>query len=104
MIVEEHDRLKYPEGTACADVLLAGERGGSFAGRVFMGLGLGAVYTFFQNENLLGAWPGTPDYQPSWFKGSAIRADVTSEYLGGATSSGRGWPGFCLPGEFFPGW
>ena len=38
LIVEEHGRLIYPEGTACADVLLAGERGGSFAGRVFLGL------------------------------------------------------------------
>ena len=82
LIVEEHGRLTYPEGTACADVLLAGERGGSFAGRVFLGLGLGGVYTFFQNENLFGAWPGTPDYQPPWLKGSAIRADVTPEYLG----------------------
>src|ERR1700728_2512062 len=82
LIVEEHGRLTYPEGTACADVLLAGERGGSFAGRVFLGLGLGGLYTFFQNENLFGAWPGTPDYQPQWFKGSAIRADVTPEYLG----------------------
>ena len=82
LIVEEHGRLAYPEGTACADVLLAGERGGSFAGRVFLGLGLGGLYTFFQNENLFGAWPGTPDYQPQWFKGAAIRADVTPEYLG----------------------
>src|SRR5271156_2062023 len=62
--------------------LLAGERGGSFAGRVFLGLGLGGIYTLFQNENLFGAWPGTPDYQPQWLKGSAIRADVTPEYLG----------------------
>ncbi len=82
LIVEEHGRLTYPEGTACADVLLAGERGGSFAGRVFLGLGLGGIYTLFQNENLFGAWPGTPDYQPPWLKGSAIRADVTPEYLG----------------------
>ncbi len=82
LIVEEHGRLTYPEGTACADVLLAGERGGSFAGRVFLGLGLGGVYTLFQNENLFGAWPGTPNYQPGWLPGSAIRADVTPEYLG----------------------
>ncbi|HEV2274250.1 MAG TPA: oligopeptide transporter, OPT family [Acidobacteriaceae bacterium] len=82
LIVEEHGRLTYPEGTACADVLLAGERGGSFAGRVFLGLGLGGLYTLFQNENLFGAWPGTPDYQPQWLKGAAIRADATPEYLG----------------------
>src|SRR5271154_282954 len=87
LIVNEHGSLTYPEGTACADVLLAGERGGSFASRVFFGLGLGGVYTLFQNENLFGAWPGTPDYQPDFgpqhvFKGAAIRADVTPEYLG----------------------
>ncbi len=82
LIVEEHGRLSYPEGTACADVLLAGERGGSFASRVFLGLGLGGVYTLFQNENLLGAWPSTPNYEPQWLKGSAIRADATPEYLG----------------------
>lgn len=82
LIVEEHGHLTYPEGTACADVLLAGERGGSFAGRVFLGLGLGGLYTLFQNENLLGAWPSTPDYQPQWLKGAAIRADATAEYLG----------------------
>jgi putative OPT family oligopeptide transporter len=82
LIVEEHGTLTYPEGTACADVLLAGERGGSFASRVFLGLGLGGIYTLFQNDNLFAAWPGTPDYQPKWLKGAAIRADVTPEYLG----------------------
>src|SRR5271155_406015 len=87
LIVQEHGALAYPEGTACADVLLAGERGGSFASRVFLGLGLGGVYTLFQNENLLGAWPSTPNYQPDFgtqhvMKGAAIRADATPEYLG----------------------
>jgi putative OPT family oligopeptide transporter len=87
LIVEEHGNLTYPEGTACADVLLAGERGGSFASRVFLGLGLGGVYTLFQNENLLGAWPSTPDYQPDLgaqhvLRGAAIRCDATPEYLG----------------------
>ena len=82
LIVKEHGNLTYPEGTACADVLLAGERGGSFASRVFWGLGLGGIYTLFQNENLLGAWPGTPNYEPRWLAGSAIRADATPEYLG----------------------
>ena len=49
LIVKEHGNLTFPEGTACADVLVAGERGGSFAGRVFWGLGLGGVYTFCMN-------------------------------------------------------
>ena len=82
LIVEEHGKLTYPEGTACADVLIAGERGGSFASRVFFGLGLGALYTLFQNENLVGAWPGTPNYEPKWLPGAAVRADATPEYLG----------------------
>ena len=82
LIVKEHGHLTYPEGTACADVLLAGEHGGSFASRVFWGLGLGAVYTLFQNGNLFSAWPSTPNYEPKWLPGSAIRADATPEYLG----------------------
>jgi putative OPT family oligopeptide transporter len=87
LIVEEHENLKYPEGTACADVLIAGEKGGSLASRVFLGLGLGALYTFFQNENLFKAWPGTPEFQPDFgdqhiLKGSSIKADATPEYLG----------------------
>jgi putative OPT family oligopeptide transporter len=87
LIVDEHDTLVYPEGTACADVLIAGERGGSFASRVFLGLGLGGVYTLFQNDNLFALWPSQPDYQPNLgaqhlLKGSAIRADCTPEYLG----------------------
>jgi putative OPT family oligopeptide transporter len=101
LIVEEHGRLTYPEGTACADVLLAGERGGSFAGRVFLGLGLGGLYTFFQNENLFGAWPGTPDYQPQWFKGAAIRADVTPEYLGVGYIIGPRIAGLLFAGGIF---
>lgn len=89
LIVEEHDTLVYPEGTACADVLKAGEQGGSFASRVFLGLGMGAVYALFQNENLLALFPGTPNWSPDFdpngqqiLKGAAIRADVTPEYLG----------------------
>jgi putative OPT family oligopeptide transporter len=80
LIVKEHGNLTFPEGTACADVLVAGERGGSFAGRVFWGLGLGGVYTFCMNT--LGMWPGQPEYRPNWLPGASFRAAVTSEYLG----------------------
>jgi putative OPT family oligopeptide transporter len=88
LIVEENGILIYPEGTACADVLMAGERGGSFASRVFLGLGLGALYTLFQNDNLFALWPSGPNYEPDLggpqhlLKGAAIRADCTPEYLG----------------------
>jgi putative OPT family oligopeptide transporter len=80
LIVKEHGKLTFPEGTACADVLVAGERGGSFASRVFWGLGLGGVYTFCMNT--FGLWPGQPDYQPKWLPGASARCTITSEYLG----------------------
>jgi putative OPT family oligopeptide transporter len=80
LIVKEHGNLTFPEGTACADVLVAGERGGSFAGRVFWGLGLGGVYTFLMKTCL--AWTELPDSRPSWFPGASFRMNVTSEYLG----------------------
>jgi putative OPT family oligopeptide transporter len=87
LIVDEHETLVYPEGTACADVLIAGERGGSFASRVFLGLGLGGLYTLFQNDNLFALWPATPtrdfDLGPQHLlKGASVRADCTPEYLG----------------------
>jgi putative OPT family oligopeptide transporter len=80
LIVKEHGNLTFPEGTACADVLVAGERGGSFAGRVFWGLGLGGVYTFLMNT--VQAWTSQPEARPDWFPGASFRAAITSEYLG----------------------
>jgi uncharacterized oligopeptide transporter (OPT) family protein len=82
LIVKEHGNLLYPEGTACADVLIAGDRGGSFASRVFWGLGLGGVYTLFQNENVFSAWPGTWTFDTPKYPGAQARIDATSEYLG----------------------
>jgi putative OPT family oligopeptide transporter len=80
LIVKEHGNLVFPEGTACADVLVAGERGGSFAGRVFWGLGLGGIYTFLMKTAL--AWTEQPESRPRWFPGASFRADITTEYLG----------------------
>ena len=87
LIVEEHGELIYPEGTACADVLMAGERGASFASRVFLGLGLGSLYTLFQNSDIFGLWPSQPSWNPDigpqhLLKGASVRADATAEYLG----------------------
>ena len=80
LIVQEHGNLLYPEGTACADVLVAGEKGGSFASRVFWGLGLGGVYTFFMATAQV--WKQRPLYEPAWLPGASFRAEITSEYLG----------------------
>ena len=82
LIVKEHGNLLYPEGTACADVLIAGDKGGSFASRVFYGLGLGSVYTLIQNSNAFAIVRETPTYNPSWLPGASLRAATTSEYLG----------------------
>jgi putative OPT family oligopeptide transporter len=103
LIVDEHENLKFPEGTACADVLIAGEKGGSLASRVFFGLGLGALYTFFQNENLFGAWPGTPEFRPDFgpnhvLKGASIKADATTEYMGVGYIIGPKTAGVMLAG------
>src|SRR5271169_5576080 len=80
LIVQEHGNLVYPEGTACADVLVAGERGGSFASSVFWGLGIGGIYTWLMNS--MQMWPIQPEYQPKWLPGASFRAAITSEYLG----------------------
>jgi len=101
LIVKEHGHLTYPEGTACADVLIAGDRGGSFASRVFWGLGLGSLYTFFQNENLFSAWPSTPTYNPGWLPGSSIRANTTAEYMGVGYIIGPKIAGVLLAGGVF---
>lgn len=99
LIVKEHGTLSYPEGTACADVLVAGERGGSFAARVFWGLGLGGLYTFLMNS--IGAWPTQPEYQPKWLPGASFRANVTSEYLGVGYIIGPKVAGILFAGGVF---
>ncbi len=80
LIVKEHGNLLYPEGTACADVLIAGEKGGSFAGRVFAGFGVAAVYKILHEGFRL--WNGQPTYSPSWYKGGTLAGTTTPEYLG----------------------
>src|SRR4051812_31680084 len=56
-IVKQHDKLPYPEGTACADVLIVGEKGGSTAKTVFAGFGLAFFYKFAMEG--LGLWKNT---------------------------------------------
>jgi putative OPT family oligopeptide transporter len=80
LIVKEHGNLLYPEGAACADVLIAGEKGGRFAGRVFMGLGVGALYKVLHEGFKL--WKAQPLYDPSWYPGARIAGTTTPEYLG----------------------
>jgi len=99
LIVKEHGNLVYPEGTACADVLVAGDRGGSFAGRVFWGLGIGGVYTVLKNS--FGLWKSQPEYRPAGLPGSSLRADITSEYLGVGYVIGHKVAGVIFAGGVF---
>src|SRR5262245_26102268 len=58
LIVKEHATLRYPEGTACANILVAGEKGGALAGKVFAGLGAGVVYKLLMSVAAL--WKEVP--------------------------------------------
>jgi putative OPT family oligopeptide transporter len=83
LIVKEHDTLPYPEGTACAEVLVAGERGGSLAGKVFAGLGLAFVYKSLMS--IIGLWkevPGFTTSRTSAFPNASVSGEITPEYLG----------------------
>ncbi|MGD0889179.1 MAG: OPT/YSL family transporter, partial [Acidobacteriaceae bacterium] len=73
---------------------------------VFLGLGLGGVYTLFQNDGLFGLWPDTPKYDPDLgpqhlLKGASIRADCTAEYLGVGYIIGARVAAIMLAGGIF---
>ncbi|MEY2587972.1 MAG: hypothetical protein RLY11_1821 [Bacteroidota bacterium] len=84
LIVKEHETLPYPEGTACASVLKAGERGGNFAKTAFFGLGFAVLYAFLQK--IFHVIAETPSYitaQTNKYLPSAkISGEITPEYLG----------------------
>ena len=80
LIVQEHGVLPYPEGQACAEVLVAGEEGGAKAGTVFAGLGIAAVYKFIADG--LKVFPSEVDFTIKPYRGSAIGADVLPALLG----------------------
>src|SRR6478609_1479954 len=84
LIVKEHGNLIYPEGTACADVLIAGEKGGDLAKMVFKGVAAAMLYKFLYG--IVGLWRETA----TWFRtnkngripDATLSCDVTPEYLG----------------------
>ncbi|MFO7445287.1 MAG: oligopeptide transporter, OPT family [Ignavibacteriaceae bacterium] len=83
LIVKEHGVLPYPEGTACADVLIAGEKGGNLAKKVYYGLGIAFAYKFFMS--ILGLWKDVPQYvfeRRSALPNGTINAEITPELLG----------------------
>ncbi len=84
LIVNEHENLPYPEGTACADVLKAGEKGGNFAKTAFWGLGVALIYATFQKVfHFIAEVPFMATKQVNKFFPSAkVSGEITPEYLG----------------------
>lgn len=84
LIVKEHETLPYPEGTACASVLKAGEKGGDFAKTAFAGLGLATLYAFLQKIfHVIAETPSFMTAQANKYLPSAkISGEITPEYLG----------------------
>ena len=83
LIVKEHGVLPYPEGTACADVLVAGERGGALAKTVFMGLGVGAVWKAL--SWIVQLFPTAVGYtvpRTGVFPNASLNIDISPEYMG----------------------
>ncbi len=103
-IVKQHGKLKYPEGTACADVLIAGEKGGTTAKTVFVGFGIAFVYEFLREGMKL--FQEAPSAALKWYKGAvAVAWRSTRPCSASATSSARrsrrrwrpaaSWPRSC---------
>jgi OPT family oligopeptide transporter len=84
LIVQEHNTLPYPEGTACASVLKAGEKGGEFAKTAFVGLGFAFVYAILQKIfHVIAEAPAFFTRQTDKFFPSArVSGEITPEYLG----------------------
>jgi putative OPT family oligopeptide transporter len=83
LIVKEHGVLPYPEGTACADVLIAGERGGALAKTVFLGLGIGALWKGVSwIVQIFRTAIGYSFSRDSFFPNATINLDLSPEYMG----------------------
>jgi len=83
LIVAEHGNLPYPEGAACADVLIAGEKGGKMAGLVFGGVALAAVYKAL--NTIFNFWKDTVTFATSAtskLPNAVVSSEVSPEYLG----------------------
>src|SRR5882762_6907514 len=83
LIVKEHGVLPYPEGAACADVLIAGERGGKLAAMVFGGLGIGALWKSL--SWIFNLFLTELDYSTArtgQFPNATLNVDISPEYMG----------------------
>lgn len=84
LIVKEHGNLPYPEGTACAQVLIAGEKGGDFARTAYQGLGFAFVYAILQKVlHVIAEAPAwTASAVNKYIPAARVSGEITPEYLG----------------------
>ena len=101
LIVEEHGVLPFPEGTACSEVLLAGEEGGDKSKLVFSGLGIAAVYKFIADGLCL--FPSEVDWSIKAYPGSGIGMDVLPALVGVGYICGARVASYMLGGAVL-GW
>src|ERR1700752_2739149 len=99
LIVKEHGNLPYPEGTACAEVLIAGERGGIHAKTVFQAFGIAFAYKFLMTA--LKVWQESPGKLIRSYQNAEVRVEVSPELLGvgyiiGPRIAGYLFAGGCL--------
>src|SRR6478609_2981497 len=106
LIVKEHDTLPYPEGTACASVLQAGEKGGVFAATAFMGMGIAMVYAILQKVfHVIAETPAFVTSQVNKFWPSATtNGEITPEYLGVGYIIGPKIGGVLVAGSVLAWW
>ncbi len=106
LIVNEHGKLPYPEGTACASVLQAGEKGGIFALTAFMGMGVAMGYAILQRVfHVIAEMPTFVTEKVNKFWPSAtINGEITPEYLGVGYIIGPRISGVLVAGSVLAWW
>lgn len=106
LIVKEHGTLPYPEGTACASVLQAGEKGGVFAKTAFMGMGVALLYAILQK--VFHVIAETPAFVTSkinkYWPSATINGEITPEYLGVGYIIGPRIAGVLVAGSVLAWW
>jgi OPT family oligopeptide transporter len=106
LIVKEHGTLPYPEGTACASVLQAGEKGGEFAKTAFLGMGVALGYAVLQKVfHVIAEVPAYVTQQANKFWPSATtNGEITPEYLGVGYIIGPRIAGVLVSGSVLAWW
>ena len=106
LIVKEHGTLPYPEGTACASVLQAGEKGGVFAATAFMGMGVAMGYAILQKVfHVIAEIPAfvTGQFNKFW-PSATTNGEITPEYLGVGYIIGPKISGVLVAGSVLAWW